>query len=196
MTQPIQQQPQSSSQQDVDEQNAPDSIETDSVEEEASDLSLDVVFEILKNRRRRLVMHELKSLEGDTTLGDLAEHIAGIENDKDPSALGAQERKRVYVGLYQCHLPKMDEAGVIDFEQNRGTVSIGSNADQVYDYLEDEPVAEPQWERYYLSYAMASGGTFLLAAALLPSVTMGVFVLSLLGLIGLATIHSRHEPEE
>ncbi|MFB6358651.1 MAG: hypothetical protein ABEJ96_06540, partial [Thiohalorhabdaceae bacterium] len=52
-------------------------------------------------------------------LGDLAEHIASIENDKPEVALSSTERKRVYVALYQCHLPKMDDIGVIDFDEDR-----------------------------------------------------------------------------
>jgi hypothetical protein len=45
------------------------------------------------------------------------------------------------VALYQCHLPKMDDADVIDFDHSRGTVERGPNADQLYVYLSFSPTA-------------------------------------------------------
>ena len=87
-------------------------------------IPLDVVFDILRNRRRRLVLSAIEEWDGSTTLSELAEHIGGIENSKPPHALNAQERKRVYVGLYQCHLPKMDKLGVVEYDKNRGRIEL------------------------------------------------------------------------
>ncbi len=105
-------------------------------------LPLDLTFEILKNKRRRLVLKRLKEVDGETTIGELAEHIAAIENDCTVQALGAQQRKRVYIGLYQCHLPKMDDADVIDFNQSRGRVELNFEAEPLYEYLVTEDETE------------------------------------------------------
>ncbi len=105
------------------------------------ELSLDVVFDVLRNGRRRHVLERLASRDGATTLGDLAEHIGGIENDKPPSALASQERKRVYVGLYQSHLPKMADAGAIRYD-DRGTVEPGPHFDVFREYM-DRPLPDP-----------------------------------------------------
>jgi len=51
---------------------------------------------------------------------DIRYHSAQL--DSAPEKLTSRERKRVYVGLYQCHLPKMDGVGVIEFDKNRGTI--------------------------------------------------------------------------
>ncbi len=100
------------------------------------ELPLDIVFEIIRNERRRLVLQYLDETEEETVaLGDLAEHIAAIENDTTKQALSAQQRKRVYVGLYQCHLPKMADSGIVAFDKNRGTISQGPNVDQLEPYL-------------------------------------------------------------
>jgi DNA-binding transcriptional ArsR family regulator len=101
----------------------------------AEALPLDVTFEILKNRRRRLVLEYLRDVE-ETTIGELAEHIAAIENDTTVQQLNAQQRKRVYIGLYQCHLPKMDDAGVVEFNQDRGRIAVGENVEPLYQYLD------------------------------------------------------------
>ncbi|WP_435064327.1 DUF7344 domain-containing protein [Halobaculum sp. EA56] len=99
------------------------------------ELPLDVKFDILKNRRRRLVLKQLRQEEGKATIGDLAEQIAAVENDTTVQALNAQQRKRVYIGLYQCHLPKMDDAGVVDFEQSRGRIELTSQAEDLFEYM-------------------------------------------------------------
>jgi DNA-binding transcriptional ArsR family regulator len=101
----------------------------------AEALPLDVTFEILKNRRRRLVLEYLRDAE-ETTIGELAEHIAAIENETTVQQLNAQQRKRVYIGLYQCHLPKMDDAGVVEFNQDRGHVALGESVEPLYKYLD------------------------------------------------------------
>ena len=81
--------------------------------------SKDVLFDILKNERRRRALEYLRE-EPTTTLSDLAEHVAALENDKSVRELTSSERKRVYVGLYQCHLPKMADAGVIQWSTDTG----------------------------------------------------------------------------
>ena len=139
-------------------ETSPDATEEELTEEDGPPQSvpLDVVFGILKNERRRLVLEYMAETESGTSLSDLAEHIASIENEKPAAELGSQERKRVYVGLYQCHLPRMADSGAIDFDKNRGTVEPGPNIDQFYEYLQQsEPESRP-WSTYYLSFAAIS----------------------------------------
>jgi len=106
------------------------------------ELSLDTTFELLKNRRRRRVLEHLRANGGESTLSDLAEHIAALENDVEVAQLSSDQRKRVYIGLYQCHLPKLDGAGVVDYDKNRGTVVLCEAAGEVLEYLEADPVAD------------------------------------------------------
>ena len=100
--------------------------------------SKDVIFDILKNERRRRTLEFLRE-EPTTTLSDLAEHVAALENDKSVRELTSSERKRVYVGLYQCHLPKMADAGVIDHDRSRGTVELREATSPYFVYLDIEP---------------------------------------------------------
>ncbi|KTG27029.1 DUF7344 domain-containing protein [Haloferax profundi] len=126
---------------DAVEQTAPEQIaETtggscEVSEQESESLSKDVVFEILKNQRRRDALRYLKEHEGEAKLGDMAEFIAAKENDIDIKALSSSQRKRVYIGLYQCHLPKMDSAGIVDFDKNRGDITLLDAAEQLETYL-------------------------------------------------------------
>lgn len=103
--------------------------------QQSEELDIGDIFELLKNERRRRVIRFLNEQEdGVTTLNVLAEHIAALENDIDVSQLSSSQRKRVYIGLYQCHLPKMDEYGVVDFQKNRGIITLKNTA-QIERYL-------------------------------------------------------------
>lgn len=153
-------------------------------------LPLDQKFELLKNKRRRMTLQYLEENDGTATLSDLSEHIAAIENDTSVKAISSSQRKRVYVGLYQCHLPKMDDAAVIEFDKNRGTIKLGPNADQLEAYL-GEPEREP-WHVVYAAVALVGGGLFVASQAgaatygLTPSV---VLLLLLLGILVSAGAH-------
>ena len=149
-------------------------------DEEVGELSLDVIFEVLKNQRRRYVLRHLKAAEETVSLGDLAEHVAAKENGKTIDAITSDERKRVYVGLYQCHLPKMDDMGIVDFNRDRGLVTLTGVASQLDEYLDDpEQATERVWYRYYgaisvLGLAAIAGvaaGLGPIAAA--PTITLG-----------------------
>lgn len=103
-----------------------------------STIGIDQVFEILKNQRRRWVLRYLETADGQVVLSDLAEEIASCENEKDISQITSQERKRVYVGLYQVHLPKMDDMNIISFNKPRGLIEPGENYERVRAYLPDD----------------------------------------------------------
>lgn len=85
------------------------------------DLDRGAVFTLLKNPRRRAVLRHLEDTP-ETTLADLADRVAAEENDTTPELLSSSDRKRVYISLYQSHLPKLAEFGVIEYDQSRGDV--------------------------------------------------------------------------
>ncbi|WP_336135443.1 DUF7344 domain-containing protein [Natronomonas amylolytica] len=126
-------------------------------QQDAEDLGIGEVFELLKNERRRRVIAFLKRQDDrTTTLGVLAEHIASLENDIDVAQVSSSQRKRVYIALYQCHLPKMDDLGVIEYEKNRGTIQL-RNTTLLDPYLADSDpeTAEAEGSRTELAVAVA-----------------------------------------
>ena len=88
------------------------------------ELSRDDVFNMLRNQRRRAVLEYLRTVDDTSTLDELARHIAAEENDIELEQLSSQQRKRVYVSLYQNHLPKMDNVGLVSYDKDRGTVVL------------------------------------------------------------------------
>lgn len=160
------------------------------------DLPLDVLFELLKNRRRRRVLRYLDRKSSTVDLGTLAEALAAEENDTSPRALSSSERKRVYICLYQCHLPKLDDAGVIEFDSNRGTITKTPLVSDLLNYVErlrglaensgETETDVDKWPARYFRITFAGGGIYLLQAILFPSamlslILVGGLVFALLG---------------
>jgi hypothetical protein len=126
-------------------------------------IRLDVIFDILKNQRRRHVLRYLRENQ-TTTLSDLAEHVAALENDKSVHSLTSSERKRVYVGLYQCHLPRMNDAGVIEFDSDRGRIELNETAEYLEPYLEAGAGTGRPWPLYHVAIALGGGLAYGLSA--------------------------------
>ncbi len=150
----------------------PDEIRSVTEEGDTDRLSKDVIFELLKNRRRRQVLAYLLENEATVTLGELAERIAAWENDTEVAALSSDQRKRVYVALYQTHLPKMDDAGIVDYDQDRGLITLADNADLLVMYLDTENHYRDRWDRWYASLSVVG-------AVLVAGVVVGVGPLAL-----------------
>ena len=129
-------------------------------------LSEDLIFDVLKNRRRRYTLHYLKRQGQPVELSDLAEQVAAWENDKTVPELSANERKSVYTSLYQTHLPKLADAGIVDYNRNRGVVELSENAAQLEGYL--APQDTFPWVKYYLGLAIFSGALVLLDLLSVP----------------------------
>ncbi|MBZ6495728.1 DUF7344 domain-containing protein [Natrinema longum] len=159
----------------------PDEIASVADTDEDERLSKDVIFELLKNRRRREVLAYLLEADDTVTLGELAEQIAAWENDLEVNALSSDQRKRVYVALYQTHLPKMDDAGIVEYDQDRGLISLADNADLLMMYLDTDTHRQDRWDRWY-------AGLSIVGATVLGAALVGVPLLSSVPTVGLAGI--------
>ncbi|SEO23684.1 hypothetical protein SAMN04487948_101259 [Halogranum amylolyticum] len=120
--------------------NAVDVDPEDDVEEETEqqELETDDLFHILQNQRRRRVLKFLQDYdEGEQVdMRDVAEQVAAWEHETTVQQLSSNERQRVYIALYQSHLPKLDEKGVLEYNQSRGIVERTPVADQFDPYLD------------------------------------------------------------
>lgn len=156
-------------------------------------LSKDVIFELLKNRRRRKVLSYLLDAEETVTLGELAEQIAAWENDTEVTALSSDQRKRVYVALYQTHLPKMADAGIIDYNRDRGLISLSENADLLTMYLDSDTYTQSRWDRIYALFGLvavglvAGGYVGIQPLAAIPSLALSLIIV--LTLLVVSTVH-------
>ena len=138
----------------------------------ATPVDRETVFSILSNRRRRYVLHFLKGRDGPVELRELSERIAAWENGCRPERITSKERKRVYAALHQSHLPKMDRAGVVSYDRDRGTIELTDATSEFDVYLEVVPRSELDWGEFYLG--LGALGTVVAALVALDVTPFGL----------------------
>ena len=157
-----------------------------------TELTQDDVFEILSSPRRRYLLYYLRQRQEPVELTALAEHVAAWENGVETDELTTQERKRVYVSLYQTHVPKLDDAGIVEYDAESGMVALTHRAQRIDSYLGDE---EPvQWHLLYVGLAVAGSAVLFLALAdvwvfgALAEAAVATVVVGLFGLLALSHV--------
>lgn len=127
------------------------SLSRDATETQSDELTRDQIFTVLSNRRRRWVLHYLKGCEEQRIdLRTLVDTIAAWEYETSAEDLPWKKRKRIYTALRQSHLPKLDDAGVIEYDRDRGEVALTDDAETVRMYLEYVPENDIPWSQCYL----------------------------------------------
>jgi len=153
---------------------------------ESTDLELDDAFNILSNSRRRYILYYLYTRDGRATIDELAGQIAAWENDMPVEELDDTARRRVYVSLYQTHLPKLDDFDIAAYDRDEGTVELTDRADQIMRYLpiEEEDTRDFAW--YYV--AVTAGAVVLIlgvGVGLVPATVAALAVAAaLVALVG------------
>ncbi|SEO72520.1 hypothetical protein SAMN04487948_104379 [Halogranum amylolyticum] len=123
------------------------------------------VYDILRNDRRRSVIHCLRATGGTRTVGDLADTIAASEADESPPPRNV--RQSVYVSLHQTHLPKLDEAGIVAFDPAANEVRLLDGVEEVEAYLTTSTADAPTRPAPRLVLGLAVLGVSLVAVSLL-----------------------------
>jgi len=105
------------------------------------------IHDLLRNDRRRYAIKYLQDRGREVMLRDLAEAIAEIETGESPAPRNI--RDSVYISLHQSHLPRLDSAGVVDYDRNRKTIRLRKEARTVDVYMEVVTKYGVTWATYY-----------------------------------------------
>ena len=88
--------------------------------------SLNLIFDLLSNRCRRYALYYLYDQpDGVATIEDVADHVVALETQDDSanSEASVDERVRsVRIELQHVHLPKLEDAGIIELDRRSETV--------------------------------------------------------------------------
>lgn len=136
--------------------------------DEPAEVSREDIFDLLSNQRRRHTMHYLRQEGRAVELRELSTQVSAWETGTEPEAITHDQRKRVYTALRQSHLPKMDDAGVVDYDASRGVIEPTDAMADVEVYLDVVPANEIPRSEYYLGLSAVS-------AALLAVAGVGIF---------------------
>lgn len=132
------------------------------------------IFDVLSNERRQCILHYLRQQDDRRVdLRELVDYVTAWENDTTTEAIGTDQRKRVYTALRQSHLPRLERAGLVEYEHRRGQIELTEQAKRAQMYLEYVPKNDIPWSEFYL--ALSAFG-----AALVAATWIGVFPLGTL----------------
>ncbi|KTG27028.1 DUF7344 domain-containing protein [Haloferax profundi] len=111
-------------------------------------LSKDELFRILSNSRRRQILYFLHRADEAISLKQLAAMVAARENETAVEDVTDEERQRVYISLYQTHLPKLESAGLVQYDEEERNVALVSDvASRGFFWMQTE--TGRSWTRYY-----------------------------------------------
>ena len=79
------------------------------------------VFGALAHQRRRYVLYYLRENEQVGT-DELADQVAAWERSVPVDEVSADAAERVHVELVHTHLPKLEDYGLVDYDQRNGDV--------------------------------------------------------------------------
>ncbi len=98
----------------------------------------EIVLTGLADFRRRHVLHRLRIHES-MSLSKLADEVAVSEYEQPLGELSAESVHEVYLSLYHNHVPHLEEANLVEYNQRDGRVALSDRTKAVERYGEFLP---------------------------------------------------------
>ena len=127
------------------------------------------IHDVLRNDRRRMIIEQLGEADEAVTARNLSVTIAVRESGEDPPPRNV--RQSVYISLQQTHVPKLEELGIVAYDENTKEVRPAENASKIGVYMEVVP-------KFGLSYSEFCGGLSLFGVLLVVAAETGVPVVN------------------
>lgn len=80
------------------------------------------IFDALSNDRRRVVLAALAEEPGPVEVPEVSRTVAAREAGTSRETVPEERIGRVHLSLRHAHLPKLDAAGLVRYDSDRGTV--------------------------------------------------------------------------
>lgn len=100
----------------------------DTQTEQPTSISTDTIFDIFAHEHRRIALNHLTQTEGPVPVDALVDTVTNEANQ-----LGDAEstRDRIAVLFHHSHLPKMADAGFIEYDENQKKVRLTTEASTI-----------------------------------------------------------------
>ncbi len=131
----------------------------------AAELTQAELFDVFSNARRRWAVRHLEDCGGACDLDELVERVAVRENDVGPDELTRPQRRRVYISLYQTHLPMLEDHGIVDWDPDDRRVELRECGGAFDPYLDR---GEPFGRWHVLYVALAAVGVLAFVVTTIP----------------------------
>ncbi len=153
------------------------------------DLTQAELFDVFSNARRRWTVRYLRG-HGSCELSELVKQVAAWENGVEPEEITRTQRRRVYISLYQTHLPMLEEHEIVDWDPEEHTIELLADERTFRPYLDRDVHAARPWHLAYATVAVLGVVGVLVSAVLTgtaaPLVALGTSLL----VLSVATLHT------
>lgn len=103
--------------------------------EQAGALAPETAFELLSHSRRLGLLECLKDHDETLGLTDASEAVASAVEDKPVQEIEADTVKQISMALYHSHIPRLEEHGIVDYDQERDLVRLTDRGHQLAEYM-------------------------------------------------------------
>jgi hypothetical protein len=150
-------------------------------------LECDTAFEILKNERRRLLLCLLARCDSPITLRTATKSIIEETRNEPDEEVTEAEYRSLYVSLYQNHVPKLVEADLVEFDDDRRlTLSKGPETREVLRLLGFE-FGDP-WDIHYIITILSATSAGVVVGVAMSAYWTGAIVSLVVLSAGLALV--------
>jgi hypothetical protein len=140
-------------------------------------------YEILANSRRRYAVRYLRERSEPISLGELAEHVAAMENGVPVEEVTPAQRKSAYTALHQNHLAKLVDAGFVRAERRWEGIELTEAAARLDVGLGDRRRADRVRNASLYSVVLSATGVAAVASYFLGVVSSTLLLCGVLALI-------------
>ncbi|WP_255171692.1 DUF7344 domain-containing protein [Natrononativus amylolyticus] len=122
-----------------------------------TDLSQAELFDVFSNARRRYTVQYLKRQNGSCDLAPLVEQVAAWENETAPDQVTRAQRRRVYISLYQTHLPMLEDHEIVEWDADGHSIELLPTEETFDPYLDRHADGQRSWHYLYATLALTAG---------------------------------------
>lgn len=100
-----------------------------------SSLSLNTLFHLLSNHRRRAVLAQFLSHKRKLTVNDLTKEIVVQEQNAPVTDVPSDTVTQIHISLQHNHIPKLAETPLIEYDEERQIVEPTEQLEQLKPFL-------------------------------------------------------------
>lgn len=127
------------------DRNEPEETSSTDVAASGVPLSLDAILDLLADHQRREILQCLvESADQTATMGEIADRLISVESERTGKRPG---RDQVEVRIHHTHLPKLTEAGVVEYDARTQELRYWQNT-RLEDILEFVTSAEVEADNH------------------------------------------------
>lgn len=142
-------------------------------------ISQENLFTALSSERRRNTIEALTEIGEPTSLSKIVDYVAESELDKPIAEINSDERNRIYVSLYQCHVPHLADTNLLNYNEDTKQISASPQTEFARTFIQvANPLETPteatedkieegtshNWIPYLIGATASAGIVFLLSA--------------------------------